>query len=219
MHDKSFILFDLDGTLTDPEAGITRSVRYALNSFGIEVEKLSDLRKFIGPPLAPAFMDYYGFSAEQAHAAVLKYREYFTDTGIYENALYPEIPGLLQSLESGGRTLVLATTKPTVFARRILEYFNIAGYFAFVSGSELTGERSEKAEVIGHALTRVPGISVGASVMIGDRKHDILGAKAVGMASIGVLYGYGGRGELEEAGADALVEDIAGLAALLGQSF
>ncbi|MCL2461577.1 MAG: HAD-IA family hydrolase, partial [Defluviitaleaceae bacterium] len=157
-----------------------------------------------------------GFDASKAEEAVAKYREYFTEKGIYENTLYPGVREMLQTLSDRGKILILATSKVETFSRRILDYFGIAQYFSFVSGSELNGERSEKAEIIRYAMDNVPGMTAERSIMVGDRKHDIIGAKAAGLKSVGVLYGYGDREELEEAGADYIVDDVPELLFFLG---
>lgn len=206
--DYKYILFDLDGTITDPKIGITKSVAYALNSFGIHVENLDELCKFIGPPLRDSFCQYYGFSESDANLAVDKYREYFGVTGLYENAVYNGMEKLLQELFSKEKVLIVATSKPTVFATKILEHFNLSKYFRFVAGSELDGTRSKKSEVISYALQQNSIADLSSVIMIGDRKHDIIGAKEVGVASMGVLYGYGDRTELEQAGADFMANTV-----------
>ncbi|MDR1559875.1 MAG: HAD hydrolase-like protein [Clostridiales bacterium] len=188
------ILFDLDGTLTDPKIGITRSVQYALESFGIDVA-LDGLTKFIGPPLRASFTNYFGFNAVQAEQAVVKYREYFSERGIFENRVYAGTPELLKKLKGRGWKIILATSKAEIYAWKILEHFT------FVCGDTLDGSRSEKAAIIRRILNNVDGIKPGSAVMVGDREHDIMGAKANGMASIGVLYGYGDKTELTKAGA------------------
>lgn len=212
---KKVILFDLDGTITDPKIGITKSVQYALKAFGIYEKNLDDLCRFIGPPLKESFMNFYGFSETKAEEAVEKYREYFKDTGIYENVLYSEMKALLAKLTQGGKQLIIATSKPKVFAHRILEYFNIEKYFQFVSGSELDGTRTRKSEVIQYALEQNNIKDLVSVIMIGDREHDIIGAKTIGIDSIGVLYGYGSYEELERAGADFIVKNIDELGQLL----
>lgn len=209
------ILFDLDGTLTDPTIGITKSVRHALSSFGIHAESLDELECFIGPPLSDSFARFYGFEHEKTVEAIEKYREYFSVTGIFENAIYPGVTDMLESLRKSKRDIILATSKPTVFAKKILEHFHIAEYFSFVAGSELDGTRVKKAEVIAYALENVGIKDISACVMVGDREHDIIGAKAMGMDSIGVLYGYGDRAELEKAGADKIAATVGELKALL----
>lgn len=209
------ILFDLDGTLTDPGVGITSSVAYALEAFGIEVEDRSKLNCFIGPPLHESFVKYYNMSTLLAFDAVTKYREYYNDRGIFENELYIGIPGLLQELKKAGKTVIMATSKPECFAKRIAEHFKIDGYFDCITGSELDGSRVDKAEVIECALERMGITDRSKCVMVGDRLHDIVGAKKTGLYSVGVLYGYGSRRELEENGADKIVADIRELCDIL----
>lgn len=204
---KRYIFFDLDGTLTDPMLGITSSVQYALSKFGISVRYLKELIPFIGPPLKESFQRFYGFSDEQAEEAVAYYREYFSPKGIYENEIYAGIPELLEDLTDAGFELAVATSKPGVYAERILKHFGIDEYFSLVVGSELDGTRVQKAEVIQHVLD-VYGIAGKDAVMVGDREHDIKGAAACGVTSIGVLYGYGSRTELMEAGADHIVTTV-----------
>ena len=203
-----YILFDLDGTLTDPKLGITKSVAYALKSYGIQVDDLDSLLKFIGPPLKDSFVKYYGFSEEQGAEAVEKYREYFKPYGIYENKVYDGVENMLAELVKCGKKVILATSKPTVFANMILEYFHLDKYFTCAVGSELDGSRVKKGEVITEALRQAGVTDKSLAVMIGDREHDILGAKENGINSIGVLYGYGDRAEHEAAGAGMIVESI-----------
>lgn len=190
-----YILFDLDGTLTDPKLGITKSVAYALKSYGIQVDDLDSLLKFIGPPLQESFVKYYGFSEEQGAEAVEKYREYFKPYGIYENKVYDGVENMLAELVKCGKKVILATSKPTVFANVILEYFHLDKYFTCAVGSELDGSRVKKGEVITEALRQAGVTDKSLAVMIGDREHDILGAKENGIDSIGILYGYGDRAE------------------------
>lgn len=211
---KSVYLWDLDGTLTDPAEGITKSVQHALEYEGIRVEDRTALYPFIGPPLKETFMERYGFSAARAENAVAHYREYFAVTGIFENQVYPGIPELLERLHSQGRRLILATSKPTVFARRILEHFQLLSCFTAVCGSELDGARTRKTDVIRFALEQT-GTRPEDAAMIGDRRYDVEGARACGLAAVGVLYGYGSRQELEEAGADVLAADVPALDRLL----
>ena len=198
------ILFDLDGTLTDPKEGITKSVAHSLKFFGIEVEDLDSLKKFIGPPLIDSYMRYYGFSREQAVLAVEYYREYYAVTGIFENRVYDGVETMLQTLKDLGKVCVLATSKPEHYAVQILEHFGLSRYFSCVAGATMDEKRTNKADVIAYALERVGNI--GKTVMVGDRHHDVEGAKAHGLPCIGVLYGYGSREELETAGADYLAE-------------
>lgn len=196
------ILFDLDGTLTDAAPGITNSVKYALSKFGIDETDDNKLRKFLGPPLISSFMEFYGFSKEKAQKAVEYYREYFVPHGIFENEVYSGIPKLLQKLKADGKTLIIATSKPETFAVQIAEHFEIDSYFDLIAGSNLDNTRSKKAQVIEYALETLGILDRAHAVMIGDREHDIKGAKKTGLRSIGVLYGYASSGELENAGAD-----------------
>ena len=201
----NYILFDLDGTLTDPGIGITNSVMYALKKFGIEITDRTSLYNFIGPPLMYSFQTFHGFSEEDSTQAVKYYREYFSVHGLYENEVYPGIPELLHELKQRGYHLVLATSKPEEYALEILRHFGLYDYFDFVAGATMDGTRSSKADVIRHALAGSGIQDLSTAVMIGDREHDILGAKETGLASIGVLYGYGNRAEFEAAGADRIV--------------
>lgn len=202
------LLFDLDGTLTDPAEGITRSVQYALRRFGIEVDDLHSLTPFIGPPLAESFREFYGFDDERIPEAIRVMREYFGSRGWRENRLYEGMPQLLGRLRAAGYTLAVATSKPVVFARRILDHFDLARHFAFTGGAELDGRRQAKAEVIAHVLREMHVADAASCLMIGDRRHDIAGAVVVGMDSCGVLWGYGSREELAEAGATRIAADL-----------
>lgn len=212
---KKYILFDLDGTVTNSMEGITKSVQYALRKYGIEVSDLNELRKFIGPPLKDSFMEFYNFTEEDAEKGITYYREYFTDKGIFENYPYEGIDKLLDSLKSAGKKIILATSKPEVFSKRILDHFDLTKYFDYIAGSTLDGSRSSKGDVIRYALKESNITDLDSTIMIGDRLHDIEGAKACKIESIGVLYGFGDRKELEEAGADFIVNDINELEKLL----
>ena len=195
-----YLLFDLDGTLTDPGVGITNSVMYTLRKFGINVTDRTTLYKFIGPPLRESFEAFFGFSEEQCEQAVRYYREYFSETGLYENEVYDGIPETLSQLKESGRKLIVATSKPELFAEKILKHFELYDFFDLVAGATMDNSRSEKADVIRYALESSGVSDISSAVMIGDRKHDILGAAANGIDSIGVLYGYGSRDELTAAG-------------------
>ncbi|MCD7972647.1 MAG: HAD-IA family hydrolase [Candidatus Azobacteroides sp.] len=211
---KKYLFLDLDGTVIDPVVGITTCVAYALNYFGIQVNDLNELSPFIGPPLADSFMDYYNFSKEEAEIAVRKYHERFSEKGVYENKLYEGISAFLKAANNKGYKLFLATSKPTVFAEQIINYYQLSGEFVFIGGSGMDGSRKTKADVIRHVLEKNAISDLSEVVMIGDRKHDILGAKETGIDSIGVLYGYGDLEELEKAGADYIVDSIGELARL-----
>ena len=208
---KKYFLFDLDGTLTDPKEGITTCVQYALHSLGIEEPDLDRLESFIGPPLKDSFMEFYGMDEEQAQAAVKKYRERFNDKGLYENEIYPGIAPMLQMLSEKGFRLAVASSKPTVFVEKILEHFGIRQYFKVVVGSELDGSRTSKDQVVMEALRQLFGakpILYHEVYMIGDRRFDVEGARAMKVESVGVTYGYGGMEELREAHADYIVESV-----------
>lgn len=207
------ILFDLDGTLTNPEKGITKSVQYALRAYGIEENRREMLRRFIGPPLVDGFMEFYGMTREDALGAVEKYRERFSVKGIFENELIEGTEGMLTRLKSSGKRLALATSKPSPFSKKILEYFKIADRFDFISCSELDGTRNDKAEVIAEAL-RLAG-NYENPVMVGDRMHDIIGAKKNGIPCIGVSFGFAAEGELEEYGAVDIADSVSELTELL----
>ena len=203
-----YLFFDLDGTLTDPALGITNSFIHAIKYFGLEVPSYETLCSFIGPPLPDTFKQQFGFSDEKAAEGVKKYREYFSEKGLLENSVYPGIPELLSQLKQQGKKLVVATSKPEEYSVRIIEHFDLAQYFENVCGSLMDESRSKKDEVIAYAIER-NGISDKSKIlMIGDRKHDILGAKKVGLKSCGVLFGYGSLEELQTAGADFIAQNI-----------
>lgn len=211
----STILFDLDGTLTDPKPGITRCVQYALAKMGIDEPDCDKLTPFIGPPLAKAFSEFYQLDATQALQAVAYYRERFATVGLYENAVYPGIPALLAKLTANNRKLVVATSKPTVFSVTILDYFQLRSYFSSVVGSNLDGTRVEKSEVIAFALAEIGSVSKTSVLMVGDRKHDVIGARENGIDAAAVGYGYGSAEELRQASPRYRVPTVAALAALL----
>jgi phosphoglycolate phosphatase len=195
------IFFDLDGTLTDPKPGITGSIQYALQKLGRPVPSQDDLAWCIGPPLRASFATLLG-GEKHADQGVAYYRERFGDTGLFENALYPGIAETLAALKPHYR-LFVATSKPHVFADRIIDHFGLRPYFEHVFGSELDGTRVHKYDLLAWALERT-GTDPARALMIGDRSHDIVGAKLNGISGIGVLYGYGSRTELVEAGASHL---------------
>lgn len=215
MSKYDVILFDLDGTLTDPEKGITRSFQYALKKFGINENNMEVLTSFIGPPLKSTFINHYSFDEKKAWEAVMYYREYFTEKGIFENEVYPGIPEMLQELKNKHKKILLATSKATVFSERILEHFNMKGFFDHIIGSNFDGTRAEKAEIISYALSLLGEESFGNPVMIGDRKHDIIGAKQNNIDAVGVTYGYGSSQELKEAGATYILDSVAEVAMFL----
>lgn len=198
-----YVLFDLDGTITNSQLGITNSVSYALDYFNIK-EK-GDLNRYIGPPLIESFVKFAGLSEEDSHIGVAKYREYFGPKGIFENEVYEGITDVLKYCKDNNKKIVLATSKPWIYAEIILEHFDLKKYFDFVAGSELNGVRNNKAEVIKYAVDKF-NIDTSKAIMIGDREHDILGAKKNDLKAIGVLYGFGSKEELCNAGADYIAE-------------
>ncbi len=214
-HRFETVLFDLDGTLTDPGVGITSSVAYALEACGIAAPDKRELECFIGPPLHDSFEHIYNMSPSRADFAVSKYREYYNDRGIFENEVYPEIPELLSVLKEAGKTVIMATSKPECYAVRIAQHFKIGGYFDCIAGSELDGHRTDKAQVIEYALNRLGITDRSKCAMIGDRKHDIIGAKRTGLFSVGVLWGYGSLEELTGCGADRIVYTVGELSGVI----
>ena len=211
----SDILFDLDGTLTDPREGITKCVQSALSQMGIEEPDRSRLEHFIGPPLRTEFMRCYGFTAEQAETATAAYRVRFAERGWRENLLLDGVPELLDALKRSGRRLAVASSKPGVFVDKILELFELTRYFDAVAGATLDGAVSTKHEVVERALHMLHTTDRACAVLVGDRKHDVAGAKESGIASIGVTFGFGGREELCAAGADWVVDSMQELQGLL----
>ncbi len=203
-----YILFDLDGTLTNPCEGITKSVQFALEYFGIHENDMQKLTRFIGPPLKGAFSEYYGFDEKDADKALEKYRERFSVTGWKENMLLEGAQELLKNLKDSGCIICLATSKPHVFAFKILELFDIKKYFDFAVGSELDGRLTDKAEVIAACLKHYPQAEKSQFLMVGDRHHDIVGAKKNGIDSCGILLGFGSAEELKNAGADYVVQNF-----------
>ena len=226
------ILFDLDGTLTNPKTGITKSVQYALAHFGIE-EEADNLTQFIGPPLIDSFMNFYGFSLEQAREGVTAYREYFAPKGIFENDVYPGVPEMLAALKENGAILAVASSKPELFVEQILEHFDLAKYFDVVVGSLLNETRTSKEEVLEEALRQLGVMSTdnlrqvdhtkkdndivatmedddkkATIAMVGDRKFDITGAKAHGLTAVGVSFGFAEPGELEAEEPDFIAETV-----------
>lgn len=208
MNKYDWILFDLDGTLTEPAEGITNSVVYALKKFGIEPPERSQLYKFIGPPLLRSFETFYGFSRKNAELAVNYYREYFAKKGIFENKVIDGALELLARLKKEGFKLALATSKPQPFAEKILQKYNMYCFFDYICGATLEETRTEKSDIIGYVLKNAGIGQKSRAVMIGDREHDILGAAANGIDSIGVLFGYGSREELESAKATYIAETV-----------
>lgn len=201
------ILFDLDGTLTDPFLGITRSVAYSLKSFGIEVDDLETLKPFIGPPLDVSFREYYHMDEAQSWKAVEKYREYFSKKGLFENKVYEGIEDFLQSLLNMDMKLYVCTSKPEVFAKEILDHFSLTPYFTGIYGATLDGSLKNKGDVIAHCIKQEQ-LNIQDCMMVGDRQHDIVGAHQNQIPCIGVLYGYGSLEEFQEYHCDYIAKDL-----------
>lgn len=212
---KEYIFIDLDGTLTNSKEGITKSVQYALKHKGIIVEDLDSLSIHIGPPLRDGFKEFWGFKDEEMDEVIKKYREYYREKGIFENEVYPGIEKMLKTLKENGKTLIVATSKPEVFAKEVLEYFKLDKYFTNICGSAIDESRSAKGEVIRYALDKNHITNVDDVIMVGDRRHDVEGAHEHGMDCIGVLYGFGSREELENEGADHIAKSVEDLEKLL----
>lgn len=208
-----YIFFDLDGTLTDPSEGITKSVQHALSRMGIEEPDLKKLEPFIGPPLVDSFMEFYGFTKEQAKEGVAYYREYFQVTGLYQNELLEGVPQMLKHLKEAGRVLAVASSKPEPFVRTIMEHFQIDRYFDYICGSTLDETRTKKEEVIEELLRRMhlPEEEKKKVLMVGDRRHDVEGALVFGIPCLGLSMGFAEEGELEKAGAVAVADDMEAL--------
>lgn len=215
MREYNYILFDLDGTLTEPAEGITNSVKYALEKYGISGVTTEELLKFIGPPLHDSFIEFYDFSEEDATKAVAYYREYFAEKGIFENKVFDQIPELLEKLKEKGKKLIVATSKPEKFTDQILEHFDLKKYFDFVAGATMDNSRTKKADIIQYALEYAQIRDSDKVIMIGDRKYDINGAAVNHIDSIGVLYGYGTKEELTKAGATYIVASVEELEEIL----
>ena len=205
------ILFDLDGTLTDPAEGITKAVEAALNHYSIAVEDRSTLHKFIGPPLDESFPEFYGFDAARTAEATEVFRAYFDRQGWRENIPYPGVEDMLRDLRAAGKRLLVATSKPEVFALRIMEHFGLARYFDHICGAPMDNqEGAKKAAVIRGALRRAGVEDLSTAVMVGDRRHDIDGARQAGLEAVGVLWGYGDLQELEASHPVDIFESFAG---------
>lgn len=204
-----YILFDLDGTLTNPQEGITKSVQYALNKFGIE-EKLDNLVKFIGPPLKGCFMEYYNMDEKTAEEAIEVYRERFAPIGVFENYAYDGIDQVLEIVKDNNKTTALATSKPQLFAEKILEKYNLTQYFDIIVGSNMDGTRSNKDEVIEEVFSKLNLKEEDKKyvLMVGDRKYDVAGANKCGIDSLGLRYGFAEENELEDAGATYIVDTM-----------
>lgn len=215
MQQYKTILFDLDGTLTDSAPGILNSVRYACRKLGLEMPDEATLHRFLGPPLPSSFRDYLHLNETDVARAVAAFREYYPDKGIFENEVYPGIPELLRDLKRAGKTVVMATSKPEVFAKRIMERFALADCFDAICGATIDETRTDKGDVIAYALQTAGITEQQQVVMVGDREHDVKGALRNGLPCIGAVYGYGSAEELTGAGAVALADTVEDLHTLL----
>ena len=200
------VMFDLDGTLTDSQKGITNCVKYALESFGIHEDNYETLKKFIGPPLVDCFMEVYSFSKEDAIKALEKYRERFSTIGLFENEIFVGVRDMLKNIKKSGKKIALATSKPHVYAKRIIEHFKIAEYFDICVGAELDESRNTKTDIIKEVLRLMPDCK--NPVMVGDRKHDVIGAINNNVSFIGVSFGYAEENELKENGASIILDSV-----------
>jgi phosphoglycolate phosphatase len=210
------VLFDLDGTITDPQAGITSCVAHALADAGIVVDDLSTLTGYIGPPLRDGFARFHGLEGDHGERAVAVYRERYLAEGIFDLEVVAGMPELVGDLHARGVTVAIATSKATGMAESIVGHLGLGPLIAFVGGATLDGSRSTKAEVIAHTLDGLGAVPAGAAIaFVGDRHHDIDGARAHGLFAVGVRWGFAEPTELEDAGADAVVADVAALRALL----
>lgn len=209
------IFFDLDGTLTDPVHGLIASFEYALKKMGVDYGKREELKRFIGPPLYDEWRSVYGFSAEEGTRALLLFREYFAVYGWWDNLLYPGVHEMLSSLKSAGKKIYLSTSKPEIFATRILDLFDISKYFDFIGGASTDKTRDKKHEVLEYVLDAIGEPDRSSCILVGDRKYDAEGAKMVGIDSLGVLYGHGDENEIFSSGFTAVVKTVEDVTAFL----
>ena len=213
MSKYEHILFDLDGTLTDSGPGIMNGFEYSLGKMGVEVPDRGFLKQFVGPPLSESFEKKLGFSPEDAARGIAYYKEYYADKGVYENDVYPGIKELLEQLKASGKKMIVATTKAELMANVVLDHFGLREYFDLLVATDFV-ERKDKIDVLKYAI-ETAGVDVKKAVMVGDRHYDITGAAHFGLDSVGVLFGYGSRQELEEAGATYIAETVDDLSKIL----
>ena len=219
MPSNPVVLFDLDGTLTDSAPGIIASLRYALEDIGIDAPDDATMRAFLGPPLMVTFTEHFGLSEKESTQLIDKYRERYHGVGERENAVFPGVADILTHLTRQGVTIAVATSKPTASATRILEHFGLDGHFTFIGGAQMHGGRQHKADVIAHTLEAlgIDEVKEHIITMVGDREHDVYGAAHFGIPTIGVLWGYGSRQELAQAGAMTVVDSPDALSRELGE--
>lgn len=209
------VLFDLDGTLTDPGLGITNSVWYALKLRNIQVASREELYRFIGPPLLNSYMTYYGLTEDDARQAITDFRVYFEESGIFENEIYEGIPEMLAALVASGKRVYLATSKPEKYARMILDHFDLTKYFTFICGNTMAEDRHKKEDVIAFIRESCPEVRSDNSAMVGDRVYDIEGGRFHGMQTVGVTFGYAQPGELEDSPATHIAHTVSELTDIL----
>lgn len=215
MGQFDYIFFDLDGTMIDSGDGITLSVQYALKKMGIIEKELSALKVFVGPPLKDSFMYYYGFSDDEAEKAISYYRIYYESRCILRCWPYKRVEKLLSFIENTGRKAVIATSKPELFARRIVQHLHMSEMFEYIAGASMDGKIVKKSDVIAYAMKEIGADDPSRILMVGDRKYDVIGARANGIKTAGVLYGYGSYPELLDAGADYIAQNVSELAEVI----
>lgn len=208
------VLFDLDGTLTDSGPGITNAVAYALEQLGRPAMTQAERDRFVGPPLHDSFRIFCGMTEEESLEAVRLFRVYYNDRGVYENSVYPGIEDMLEALTAQGKKLAVATSKPEHMAKKVIAHFGLDRWLTQIAGASLDTSRNKKDQVIAHAL-REFGIDRERAVMVGDREHDVIGAAAFGIPTVGVTWGYGSREELEQSGARFVIDEPEALAEYL----
>lgn len=215
MKNYKYVFFDLDGTISDSGPGIRNAVRYALNKYGMSESDEKKLNRFVGPPLYDSFAMFYGFSKERSVEAVKFFREYYVDTGLYENTPYDEIENVLKTLKNAGKKLIVATSKPERLAVKILGHFGLSKYFDEIAGATDDGSIIKKDDVIKLAISRQNISDISSCIMVGDRASDTIGARKVGMDSMGVLYGYGSLEEMTEVSPEYIAESVSDIAKIL----
>ena len=212
--DYTYVLFDLDGTLTDSGPGIMNGFEYALGKMGSPVTDRESLRRFVGPPLGVSWEETLGFPPEEAQKGIAFYKEYYAEKGVYENAVYPGVKELLTELRAHGKKLYVATTKAEPMVKVVMEHFGLAEYFSGIAASNNV-DRFNKIDVLKYILENCGVEDTTKAVMVGDRHYDITGARHFGLDSIGVLYGYGNREELENAGSTFIAETVEDIAKII----
>ena len=215
MKKYDIIAFDLDGTLTNPERGLIASFVYAFKKMGVDYGQKSELKRFIGPPIYEEWQRCFGFTPEESSKALLIFREYYSVYGWWDNEIYPGVKEMLEKLKNAGKKIILATSKPEIFAKKVLELFDISKYFDFIGGASTDKTRDKKSEVLEYSLASVGVSDKSKAILVGDRVYDSEGAIACGIDSLGVLYGHGSDSEVRSAGFTYVVNNVEDIAALL----